>query len=182
MYTCYQKTTYYKTHTHTLQNKLKQPQNLTHTKWSGHNMFKYHQYKDFSPQELHRSSLHCTSLQNKLTSRKSCRFNSHQFASRHITYLHSFVTWIPFACNYILNPHSKSKGLQRKDASEPAANWFQLLMVLFTKECNALLEVAFKITCESRKLLRSEDIRLVLFSPTVTCCVLIYSSRRHKVT
>jgi len=61
--------------------------------------------------------------------------------------------------------------LQRKDASKPAGNWFQLLMVLFTKECNALLEVAFTITCEMRKLLWSEDIRLSFFSPTVIFCV-----------
>jgi len=44
-------------------------------------------------------------------------------------------------------------------------------MVLFTKECNAILEVAFRITCEMRELLWSEDIRLTLFSPTVNCCV-----------
>jgi hypothetical protein len=32
------------THTHTLQNKLKQPQYKIHTKWNGHNTIKYPQY------------------------------------------------------------------------------------------------------------------------------------------
>ena len=33
------------THTHTLQNKLKQPQHKIHTKWNSHNTIKYHQHK-----------------------------------------------------------------------------------------------------------------------------------------
>jgi len=33
------------THTHTLQNQLKQPQYKIHTKWNSHNTIKYPQYK-----------------------------------------------------------------------------------------------------------------------------------------
>jgi hypothetical protein len=33
------------TYTHTLQNKLKQPQYKKHTKWNSHNTIKYRQYK-----------------------------------------------------------------------------------------------------------------------------------------
>ena len=54
------------THTHTLQNKLKQPQYKIHTKWNSHITIKYTQFKVtlmyctwyFCPQELHRNSLH----------------------------------------------------------------------------------------------------------------------------
>ena len=60
------KHTYYQnshsTHTHTLWNKLKQPQYKIHTKWNSHNTLKYPQYKVtvmcmvICPQELHRNS------------------------------------------------------------------------------------------------------------------------------
>jgi hypothetical protein len=57
--------------------------------------------------------------------------------SPHFTSLHLF-TLNPhlnsLACNYILNPISKRVYFRGKDASKPAGNWFQLLMVLFTKE------------------------------------------------
>jgi hypothetical protein len=110
--------------------------------------------------------MHFTSQQNNFT-----QITSVHSTSRHFTYSHSVPARIPFACNYIRNSLSTSVILQGKEASKPAGNLFQLLMVLFTKECSALLEVAFKITCEMRKLLWSENIRLALFTPTVNCCV-----------
>jgi len=61
------KYTYYE-NTHTLQNKLKQPQHKIHTKLNSHNTIKYPRYKVtlmymvIYPQELHRNSLQFTSL------------------------------------------------------------------------------------------------------------------------
>ena len=119
--------THYKTHNthiHTLQ-KLKQPQYEVHTKWSSYNKIKYLQYKITlmykvpCPQQLHRNSLHINHV-----------------SSLHITSLHLF-TLIPqlkfIVCNYIHNPLSNLFILLEKDASKPAGNLFQHLMVLFTK-------------------------------------------------
>ena len=44
-YTYYQNTHTIVKNTHTLRNKLKQPQYKIHTKWGGHNTIKYPQYK-----------------------------------------------------------------------------------------------------------------------------------------
>ena len=51
------------THTHTLQNKLKQLQYKIHTKWNSHNTIKYPQYKVTL---THFTSLHVTELQEVL--------------------------------------------------------------------------------------------------------------------
>ena len=72
---------------------------------------------------------HFTSLQNKITSRESRQFSPH-----HFTYLHSIPTWIPLLVTTFLTLFLSVFSLQGKDAIAPAGNWFQLLMVLFTKE------------------------------------------------
>jgi len=74
------KYTYYQ-NTHTLQKKLQQPQYKIHTKWNSPNTIKYPRYvilMYFCPQELHRNF---TSLQNKITSHKSCQFTPHHYTS-----------------------------------------------------------------------------------------------------
>jgi hypothetical protein len=40
----------------------------------------------------------------------------------------------PFRVTKFLTPFQKVSSLQGKEASKPAANWFQLLMLLFTDE------------------------------------------------
>ena len=106
---------------------------------------------------LNITTLHFTS--NKITSHKSRQFTPHHYTlhhftslqtkslhmypvsslhirSLHFTPLHLF-TPNPHsnspACNYILNPFLNVYSLQQKDANKPTCNWFQLLMVLFTK-------------------------------------------------
>jgi len=49
-------------------------------------------------------------------------------------YLHSIPTWIPLLVTTFLTLFPNLFSLQRKDASKLVGNWFQLLMVLFTKE------------------------------------------------
>ena len=84
----------------TLKNKLKQPEYQIHTKRNSHSTIIYPQYKVtlmymviFS-REIHRNStsLHFTSLQNKITAHKSRQFTPHQYTSHHFTYLHSIPT------------------------------------------------------------------------------------------
>ena len=88
--------------------------------------------KNFKVTPLHRTSLHCTSLH--------CTSKQNHFTyttSVHSTSLHSFTLnshLNSFACNYILNPLSKEFSLRGKDASKLTGNWFQLIMILFTKE------------------------------------------------
>ena len=134
-----------RTHTHILQNKLKQRQYKIHTKLNSHSTIKYPQYKVtlmfmvLCPQELQRNSLHFTSLhftslQNKITSHKSRHFAPNHYTSHHFAYLHSVPTLIPLLVTTFLNLFLNVFSLQRKDASEPAGNCFQHLMVLFTME------------------------------------------------
>ena len=87
-----------------------------------------------SSQELHRNSLLFTSLQNKITSYKSRQFTPHHYTSHHITYLHSIPTCIPLLVTTSLTLFLNLFSWHGKDASKLAGNWFQLLMVLFTKE------------------------------------------------
>jgi len=75
-----------------------------------------------------------TSLQNKITSHKSRQFTPHHYTSHHFTYLHSIPTSIPLPVTTFLTLLLNVFSLQGKDVSKPAGNWFQLLMVLFTKE------------------------------------------------
>jgi len=69
--------------------------------------------------------------------------------SVHFTSLHLFTLnphMNSLACNYILNPLSKSVfSLQGKDASKPAGNRFQLLTVLFTKEYLPTTVLCFRV-------------------------------------
>jgi hypothetical protein len=67
------------TPTHTLQNKLKQPQYKTHTKWNGHNTKKYPQYATLMCTV--RTSLYLTSLHFTL-------LHINHVTSLHITTLH----------------------------------------------------------------------------------------------
>ena len=84
-------------------------------------------YMVFCPEELRRSSLHCTALNlKKITSHKSRQFTPH-----HFTYLHSIPTWIPLlVTTFFLNVLS----LQGRETSKPERSWFQVSIVLFTKE------------------------------------------------
>ena len=85
---------------------------------------------------LHITTLYITSLhfkQNHFTCIPSVHSTSDHFTSRHFTYLHPIPTLNSPACNYILNPFLNVYSLQQKDANKPTCNWFQLLMVLFTK-------------------------------------------------
>jgi hypothetical protein len=75
------------------------------------------------------ASLHFTSKQSHFTSITPVHSTSLHFTSLHVFTLNPHLNSL--ACNYILNPLFS---LQGRDASKPAGNWFQLLMVLFTKE------------------------------------------------
>ena len=98
-------------------------------------------------QALHLNPLHFTTLQTKntshkfrlfiphhYTSHKSRLFIPHHYTSHHFTYLHSPLTWIPLLVTTFLALFLKVLSLQGKDASRLAGNWFQFVMVLFTKE------------------------------------------------
>ena len=74
-----------------------------------------------------------TSLQNKTTSHKSRQGTPHHYTSHHFTYLHSIPTWIPLLATTFLTLFLNVFSLQGRDASKLAVNWFQLLMVLFTR-------------------------------------------------
>ena len=83
--------------THTLQNKLKQPQYKIHTKWNSHNTVKYPQYKVTPPCVVLLSPrtftvTQFTSLRNKITSHESRQFTPHHYTSHRVTYLHSVPT------------------------------------------------------------------------------------------
>jgi len=80
------------------------------------------------------TSLHFPSFQNKITSHKSRHFTPHHYTSHHFTYLHSIPSSIPLLVTTFLALFLNVFSLQGKEASKPAGNWFQLLMVLFTKE------------------------------------------------
>jgi hypothetical protein len=86
------------------------------------------------PHELQRNStsLHVTSKQNHFT-----YITSFHSTFLHCSSLHLFTlnpNWIPSLVTTFLTLFLKVFSLQRKDPSKPADNWFQLLMVLFTKE------------------------------------------------
>ena len=85
-------------------------------------------------QALHLNPLYFTTLQTKNTLHKSRLFIPHHYTSHHFTYLHSPLTWIPLFVTTFLTLFLKVLNLQGKDASRLAGNWFQLVMVLFTKE------------------------------------------------
>jgi len=78
---------------------------------------------------VHSTSLHFTSLHNI-----SCQFTPCHYTSRHFTHLLSVPTWIPLLVTTFLTLFLKMFSIQGKDPSKPAGNWFQLSMVLFTKE------------------------------------------------
>jgi len=58
----------------------------------------------------------------------------HHYTSQHFTYLHLIPIWIPLLVTTFLTLFLSLFSLQGKDASKLAGNWFQLLMVQFTKE------------------------------------------------
>jgi len=77
------------------------------------------------------TSLHFTSLPNKITVHKSRQFTPHHFTS--LIYTLSSLE-LPLLVNTFLILYLKVSSLQGKDACKPSGNWFQLLMVLFKKE------------------------------------------------
>ena len=85
-------------------------------------------YMVLCPQELHRYSLHFTSLISR-------HFTPHHYTSHHFTYLHSTPTPIPLLVTtstfvtLFLNLFS----LQGKDASKPAGNWWSYKQQVMTK-------------------------------------------------
>jgi len=82
----------------------------------------------FYPQELH-----CNSLHFKIKSLLIYHVSSHHYSSHHFTYLPSIPTSVPLLVAAFLTLFLKVFSLQGKDASKPAGNLFQLLVVLFTK-------------------------------------------------
>jgi hypothetical protein len=120
--------------THTLQNELKQPQYMIHTKWNGGQVPSVYGVPNvhdaFVPKNF--TVTYCNSKQNNFT--QITLVHSHHYPSHHLTYLHSVPTWIPLLVTTILSLFLYVFVLQGKDVSKPAGNWFQLLMVLFTKE------------------------------------------------
>ena len=91
-----------------------------------------HKSRHFTPH--HYTSPHFTSLQNKITSHKSRQFTPHHYTSHHFTYLHTIPTLIPLLVTTFLTLFLSVFSLEGKDASKPAGNWSQILIVLFTKE------------------------------------------------
>ena len=85
----------------------------------------------------HFTSLHFTSKQN--------HFTPHHYTSHHFTYLHSIPTPIPLLVTTFLTLFLKVFSLQGKDANKPSGNWFQLLMVLFTKEYSPTSVLCFLV-------------------------------------
>ena len=77
---------------------------------------------------------HFTPLQNKITSHKSRQFSSHHCTPHHLTYLHWTPAWIPLLVTTFLILFLKVFSLHGKGVSKPTGNWFQLLLILFTKE------------------------------------------------
>jgi len=59
--------------------------------------------------------------------------NTHTLQNPHI-HIPTIPTWIPLLVTTFLTLFLNVFGLQGKDASKLTGNWFQLLMVLFTKE------------------------------------------------
>jgi thiosulfate reductase cytochrome b subunit len=87
----------------------------------------------FVPQELQLNSLHFTLLHlnsKQNHSHKSRQFTPHHYTSHHLTYLHSIPTCIPLLLTTALTLFLNVFILQKKDASKPAGNWFQLLIFL----------------------------------------------------
>ena len=146
---------HYRTHTYTHPHITKQYKTTTvqiktntiqdTPKWNSHNINKYPKYmvtlmcivlysQELQSNTLHFTSLHFTSLQNKISSHKSRQFTPHHYTSHHFTYFHSVPTWIPLLVTTFLTLFLNVFSLQGKGASKLAGNWFQLLMVLFTKE------------------------------------------------
>jgi len=82
----------------------------------------------------HFTSLQFTPLQNKITSHILHEFTANHYTSHHFTYLHSIPTSIPLLVTTFLTLFLKVFITQRKDASNPEGSWFQLVMILFTKE------------------------------------------------
>ena len=137
----------------------------THSKWNSPNTFSkvplLYKIQYFCPQGLHRSSLCFTTLQNRGISHNSHQFFTSltlHFASlplfTHTTSLH--VTSLIYTQNPLeftllvtifLTLFLKVLNSQGKDASKPADNLFQLLMVLFTNEylpTSAFLKMFYK--------------------------------------
>ena len=77
---------------------------------------------------------HFNSLHFKTKSLHIYHISSLHNTTLHITYLNSTPTPIPLLVITFLTLVLNVFILQRKDASKPAANWFQLLMVICTKE------------------------------------------------
>ena len=64
------------------------------------------------------TSLHFTSLQNKITSHKSRQFTPHHYTSHHFTYLHSIATRIPLLATTFLTLFLNVFNLHGKEASK----------------------------------------------------------------
>ena len=79
------------THTHTLENQLKEPHYKTHTKLNRHNTNQYLLYisqstRYFCAQQRQRNSLQFTSFPNKITSLIPRQFTRHHYTSHHFTW------------------------------------------------------------------------------------------------
>ena len=85
-------------------------------------------YRVLCPQELQRNS---TSLQFKT---KLLHINQHHYTPHHFTYLRSILTSVSLLVTTFLTHFLNVFSLQAKDASKPAGDWFQLLMVRGTQE------------------------------------------------
>ena len=77
---------------------------------------------------------HFTSLQSKITTQKPRQSTPHHYTSHHFTYLHTTPTSNPLPVSTFLILFLNVFSLQGKDASKPAGNSLQFLMVLFMKE------------------------------------------------
>jgi len=84
------------------------------------------------PQELHRNSNSLHFKTKSLHIITSVHATSLQFTSLHLFTLNPHLN--PLLISTFLTVFLNVLSLQGKDASKPAGNWFQLLMVLFTKE------------------------------------------------
>ena len=73
-------------------------------------------------------------------------FTPHHYTSHHLIDLHSTPTWIPLLVTTFLTVFLKVFILQAKDARKPAGNWFQFLMVLFTKKYFPVIPTSWRLS------------------------------------
>jgi hypothetical protein len=113
------------------------------------------------------------------TSYKITSHKSGQFIPHHSTYLHTIPTTIPLLVTTFLTSFPNIFSLQGKDASKPAANWFQFLMVLFTKEYLPA-SVLFFLVLIFR--LRSSLLRYYGFRSALCTGVFLLAHRRNVLS